>query len=387
MNDDNTTSRKSLIVAALIWLLPFLVITVMVIHKPEHRTVMGTYCTATDLFWNRADMYQPKEVGPGDTAFVYLPQAAILFTPFTLMPRVCGEVLFRALMLGLLAHGIWRVTQTFFSRQRDLAFLLLSLVAMPISLGALRNAQANVLLAAISLYIMAALAGQKYWSAALWMGFSVVVKPLLIPLIGLAVLSFPAVLVPLLVTMSAALALPFLFAAPDYVINQYALFWQMVTGYSATVERWRYADISGVIYFLGGDLSPWLSRILRFGAGLVFLALALFGIRKTKDVARQALWIGTLGGTYLMLFNLATEKNSYVIIAPFLGLWATMFFQLWKDKLRGGMIVGLVASMALLPTIFWSWLHNRFGIVWFPLMMIMFLGLVVQWWFCQTTEE
>lgn len=44
--------------------------------------------------------------GDGVGGFVYLPQAAVLFIPFALLPRTLAEILWRFFMIGIFGAGI-----------------------------------------------------------------------------------------------------------------------------------------------------------------------------------------------------------------------------------------------------------------------------------------
>src|SRR6516165_8574277 len=50
---------------------------------------------------------QPLFSGTGNV-FVYLPHAAILFTPFTLLPFAWAGTMWRIINLGVFAVGVWR---------------------------------------------------------------------------------------------------------------------------------------------------------------------------------------------------------------------------------------------------------------------------------------
>lgn len=70
--------RPALIAAVLLWVVPMLVVGVMVALRPRHRTVtLDSYHVAAGNWWVGKDLY----FGPG--GMNYLPQFAILFSPFT----------------------------------------------------------------------------------------------------------------------------------------------------------------------------------------------------------------------------------------------------------------------------------------------------------------
>ena len=86
----------------LTWLAPFLVVAVVVALDPLAHTVMPTYHQSSADWWARKDIY----VGAG--GLHYLPQFAVLFTPFYLLPVPAGDVAWLLCGTVLLATGIWR---------------------------------------------------------------------------------------------------------------------------------------------------------------------------------------------------------------------------------------------------------------------------------------
>ena len=79
-----------------------------------------------------------------------------------------------------------------------------------------------------------------------------------------------------------------------------------------------------------------------------------------------------------MLFNPMTEANSYVILAPVLGLLAWR----WGSEgfvTLGWLVAAMVLTMGLLPNLLRPWLGNYFALAWHPTMTMLFLGLL-SWW-------
>jgi hypothetical protein len=148
----------------------------------------------------------------------------------------------------------------------------------------------------------------------------------------------------------------------------------------AALTQHRFADINGLLRTFGIGLSPQFSTCLRVLMGACALILWFLGAKRLTEPLR-AFWLYALTATYLMLFNPMTEQNSYVILAPVLGVWAAFFLFSSEDKLsraRSWTIAAMALSMAFLPNILWPLFHNRFALAWYPLMTILFVLLLFQ---------
>ncbi len=103
--------------AWILWFIFLTVICVLVGRRPNERTVTPNYRNASIAWWNGKDIYT-EQVG----GYLYLPQAAILYTPFTLPPLAVGEVCWRLFGGLLLVMAVYRTGQS--GRRRGLAGFL-----------------------------------------------------------------------------------------------------------------------------------------------------------------------------------------------------------------------------------------------------------------------
>jgi len=351
----------------------------MVAARPLSRSVTPLYHEASANWWAAEELYG----GPG--GMNYLPQFAVLFSPFKMLPSPVGDLLWRAVATGLLAYGTWRVARSHFGDKADSAFMWGSILVLPICLGAIRNGQANAMFGGLTLCAAACLSRQQWWRSAACMGLALMVKPLGIVLMLLVPAAYPVMLCPILVSLAGSLAFPFLFAAPPYVLAQYHSFFENLRHCAAVTEN-RFADISGVIRAVGGELPEKASKLLRAGAGVMFLGLCFFGGRRVREPMRF-LWLYALATGYLMLFNPMNEYNSYVIFAPALGLWAIWFLKDTRTRHLGWIATGVTISMGILPTLLRPLYGNSVGIVWCPLITVVFLGMLVAWIFRQSASN
>ena len=355
--------------AAGLWLIPLLVISVMVAHNPEKRTVTPLYHEASANWWAGRDLY----VGP--SGMNYLPHFAVLFAPFQKLPVPGGDILWRVSAAAVLAFGLWRLARLQFGENAPRAFLWASLLALPLTLPALRNGQANAMFAGLTLCAAAAVAQARWWRATGWMLLALAVKPLGIVLVLLA----PVVYAPLrwraALGLIALAAFPFFFARPDYVLAQHRGIVTNLQSCAAVTEH-RFADINGVVRTFGGELPARASKLIRVLAGGITLALWWLGARRLTE-PRRALWLLALATAYLMLFNPMNETNSYVIIAPAFGLWAVAALELESSRRAGWFIVFAAVSMGCLPNLVRPVFGNNFALLWHPVMTAAFVGLLL----------
>jgi alpha-1,2-mannosyltransferase len=362
-------TRVLMKLGVLTWLAPVLVIACLVAVKPLARTVTPLYHQAS-LDWRAGnDLYR------GPRGMNYLPQFAVLFFPFQQLPPPVGDIAWRLCAAGLLAAGIWRLLKEKFGSDLALAFLYASLLTMPLCLGALRNGQANAMFAGLTLNAVACLPRGQWWAATVLMMLALAVKPLGIVLVLLA----PAVYAPLRWRLGLGLAVlgvfPFLFGPADYALAQYRAFLDNIQSCAAETTH-RFADINGVIRTFGGELPDWISKLIRVAAGVMTLGLWLLGARRLREPLR-AFWLLALAAGYLMLFNPMNEANSYVILAPALGLWAVVALSEPSTRRLGWWIVFFVLSMSFLPNLLHPLLGNRFALFWHPVTTAVFTGALI----------
>lgn len=355
-------------VALTLWIVPMLVIFALVAHNPQKRTVTLVYHQASGNWWAGQELYDAQD------GYHYLPHFAVLFSPFHALPMRFGDILWRGAAALLLAGGIWRLAQQQFGEGAARAFLLASVVALPLSLPALRNGQANALFAALILHTAAATADAKWGRATLWMMLAVAIKPLAIVLVLLAPAVYSQLRWRVVVGLAAVALFPFLFAKTDYALSQYRSVAKDLRVCSAVTEH-RFADINGIIRTFGGELPLRVSKALRVLAGGFTLALWWLGARRLIEPTRS-LWLFTLTAAYLMLFNPMNEANSYIILAPAFGLWTAAFVWLRPAPRIGWFIACVALSMGCLPNLLRPLFGNGFALFWHPMTTIVFMALL-----------
>ena len=137
----SATARRDVRYAWFGWAALFLVIAAMIMAG-NTRVAIPTYWIAASNWIGGAGLYDGTGVG----GFVYLPQAAILFVPFAVLPRVLCEVLWRVVNIGTFAVGLRSFSRNAGGRPGIELFPLMTLVTIPFAWDCARNGQATLAL-------------------------------------------------------------------------------------------------------------------------------------------------------------------------------------------------------------------------------------------------
>ncbi len=359
-----------------LWLLPLLVIAILVAARPEKRTVTQLYHGAVERWWHREALYD------GPRGMNYLPQFTVLFGPFHLPPRVVGDILWRGTAAAGLAGGLWLFCGALSGPDRRRAFVLVTLLVLPLSLPALRNGQANAQLGASLLLAAWCLKARRWWAATLLLCLATAIKPVGIAAVGLAWAAYPQLWWRLAVSLPILAALPFFFGPPQYVWNQYLASLENLRQCSELTAH-RFADLNGLLRTFGIPLSGTASLAVRALAGGLVMGGCWTASRREAEPLRSLVWLSATAG-YLMLFNPMTEANSYVILAPVLGLMAWRFMSLGETRLAW-LLAGMALTMGLLPNLLRPFFGNYFALAWHPAMTVGFLSVMV-WRVCGASD-
>ena len=345
----------------------------------SHRSVTPAYHGAVEAWIQHLDLY-------ADSGFFYFPQFVYLFFPFHVLPTVAGELLWRLISVALLVCGIWRLlTQDHLAVDRGRAFLMATLIVLFPALDAMRNGQANVIFAGLTMLAAADLSRieldkKAATSAGIFLIGSLAAKPIGIVMMGLASLSSPALRWRLAVLMVLFIALPYLFSPAWYATRQYESLVQHLSTVSVLSEN-RFADFNGLLRAFGYELTGASSLAIRAGTGLGIAAIWLLVSRRCRPADRGFILL-TLTTGYLLLFNPMTEQNSVVIAAPAMTLFAIRLLMIEKRPVLAWTLIGGILSMTLLPELLRK-TSPDFGLWWHPAVMLAFLAVFL-WWLGRT---
>jgi len=360
-----------------VWLIALVVISVMVWIDPVGRTLTDLYRDTTQNWLHQ----RPLFTGPG--GMNYLPHFSLLFYPFDAMPIPIGDIVWRWTEAIVLVWGIWRVVRHQFEKDAVVAFAWVLLLALPLSLGAIRYGQANALLSGVMLHAIASLSLQQWWRAAGWLILALAIKPLALVMILLVPFAYSAMRWRLVEAFLLFYIVPFLFASVDYVLWQYFATIQNL-GECSVVREHRFANLTGLFRTFGFELPNTVDLFLRLVASLGTLGVWLWIIRCNTQPAR-GLWLLSLTTAYLMLFNPMNETNGYIILAPAISIWAVFALSRPQFATLGWWLVILVLSAGLLPEPLRPLFGNAFGLFWYPLITIAFLWSIIRFQLNQST--
>ena len=151
--------------AGFAWAFLFAVTAVLVLAG-SRRTVTGNYREAACLWFLGKDLYENTiRTGHG---ILYLPQAAILFAPFTWLPYAVGEIAWRAVSISAFAAGLRRYASLAGRDSGAELFPLMTALSLPLAFSCARNGQSTLLISALMMLAVADLADRRWWRAAAW---------------------------------------------------------------------------------------------------------------------------------------------------------------------------------------------------------------------------
>jgi len=186
---------------------------------------------------------------------------------------------------------------------------------LPLALGNLNFGQANLILLAALLASIAAVACGKWTLGALLVAAAVTIKIYALALGLLLVILYPRKLAwRVLAAFAIAIALPFAFQSPDYVVKQYGDWLHYLKTDDRTsrpLTQW-YIDLRLMFRVWFVPLSATAYLFIQIVIGLALAVLGLFAKSREKLVG----WIFALTTCYLTVVGPTTESATYVLIAP-----------------------------------------------------------------------
>jgi glycosyl transferase family 87 len=332
-----------------------------------HRDVgiFSVYAEAGRHWFAGTDLYPPKDAWD---SFLYSPLVAALLVPYSVLPPLLGNVLWRLTLGGvyLLALRWWSraVLPPSLTRMQE---ALIYLLVLPVTVMTLLDGQAGGLVAAALLLTIAAAADERWGYAAAFATLGCLLKVYPIALVLLLAVAYPRrAVLPALAALLAGLALPFLFQRPGYVADQYAKWFTMMAASDRQGWNLDIANRDVAILFRAWiaplDRHVWLAIQLGSAAGAAALCAA----------ARRAGWsrptlllmLQGLAACWMTLFGPVVESFTYILVGPTLAWLLVEAWQLRRPWPYRGVLAAswaIFASATLAVVVMHSIKYHRLG--------------------------
>jgi hypothetical protein len=300
--------------AVLVWLIPTIIVTILVLRDPERHSVYPIFAKA-GMDWRAGiDLY--NQAGE---PFRYSPFAAVVFVPLSFLTHGIAPVLWRLSCIAVCLTGLswWsRATLTSLSRtQRALLILLTG----PLAVGNMHNGQANLLVIGLVLLATAAITRERFNVAACCLALACLFKVYPLAVALLFMLFFPRRLgLRLILALVGGLLLPFLLQWPDYVANQYLGWWHHLESNDRQLlirDLW-YRDFRLLVTAYVTPMSYQAYQIVEALAGIGIAGVCVLAGRFHISQERLLNLVLTLGSFWMTVVGPATESATFVLLAP-----------------------------------------------------------------------
>jgi hypothetical protein len=170
------------------------------------------------------------------------------------------------------------------------------------------------------------------WRAAILIALAVALKPLALVLALVLVAIYPRLLSRTTIAVALFFLLPFLFQHTDYVLRQYADVPTMLAARSH--QRYEWQHLFGLLGKLGWETSNAQENVIT-GATAVFVLFLCWRVRQRAPAVGIAVTLYGLATCFILLFGTATERNTFAMLAPIIGLAAAMAWHTRDRDLLG----------------------------------------------------
>jgi hypothetical protein len=285
-----------------------------------------------------------QDLYPAELLFNYFPPSAVLFAAWSHLPFGLGGALWRIVNIGAFAFGLWTLTHRTEQPPSSRRFFIATVVTVVLSASAARYGQMTLAMAGSMMAAVAYAETGALWRAALCGALAVALKPLAIVLALLLVVIYPRLLGRLGLALAAVFLLPFLFQHSDYVWRQYAAVPAMLATRAHPNYDWQ-QNLFGLFDKLWWTASA-MGQAVISGASAVAVLFLCWRARRRAPAIGAALSVYALSSCYILLFGSGTERNTYAMLAPVIGLLAATAWDTRDSRLLG--LVGAVMLIMLL---------------------------------------
>ncbi|MEO6598011.1 MAG: glycosyltransferase family 87 protein [Planctomycetota bacterium] len=349
-----------------LWVVLTLVVTVrlgLVEQDPRRNNVyLKVFAAAGGAFRHGEDLYVASD--GSNFGFRYPPLAAVFFVPFAMCGAVLGSILWRIVSLATVLLALRACFRAGFpmvmsSRERGIVLLIVLLIGIT----SFNNGQVNPLMLGLFLFATTGSLTGRSGSPAAAIAACATFK--VYPVVYGAVLGLlrPRQLLWLGLFLLAGAFLPFALQNPDYVAGQYAKLWQTLQAEDRTQGDLRnvYRDLRLIAISVGFTLSESLFQILQVLGGGAIAAGCLLLQRRGASARRVLEYAFSSTMCWLMLLGPATEKATYVWIAPSL---AWVLVAAWRQQGRTWRVAAVLANGLALASLYPFDLNAEDGGLW-----------------------
>jgi hypothetical protein len=303
------------------------------------RTVTPSYRSAVQNWFAGEPIYNMA-----GSDFIYLPQAALVFAPWGLLPVPVGEVLWRITSLGVLAAGVYRFTRL--ASADDRWFLINTFASAGTAAGCARNGQSTLIVTGLMLLAIVDVHDRRWWRATLLLSLAFAFKPVAIVVILLVAAIYLQMLWRLTIGLLFVAVLPFLTQSPDYVITQFqACYENSHTAFQVGITG-HWAQLFGMLKVAGLEIPSSAQQVIRIAVAGATLVICWLAVRRLLP-ARGLFYLYAFATSYLMLFNSRTEGSTYAMIGPVYGL---LLAEAWLSQRSQMRTIGYL--LAVIGTVF-----------------------------------
>lgn len=329
-----------------LWIV-FIVATLLRVHPRRFGSTFQAYLDAAHSFWSGQPIYVMSNLGE----YLYWPVSLLVLGPLPMFSPVVAATIATAISAALLTWAGYAMMRLLLPEQSradvvNLAGILLT-INIPNAWFNLKYVQAQVGMTAFMMLAAVAIARRKWIVASVCLFFSVIIKPLSLVMLLLCGATQPKMRVWLALALLAALALPFAFAHPAYVADQYKL-WiaklQQLT--SVDPGEWLYqADFATMLDTFGLTLPHSVQTLIRLAAALGCLAL-VWRIARYGNIVVFAVAVTLYAACYINLFGPRNEFLSFLVLTPTLAGLALMLLKRNTHDQRAWLLIAAVLIIA-----------------------------------------
>jgi hypothetical protein len=295
-----------------------------------------------------------EDLYPAQFRFNYFPPSAVFFAAWSWLPFGLEGAIWRIANIAVFALGLWRISACGEQPVPPARFFIATVVTVVLSASAARYGQMTLAMSGLMMAAVADVESGALWRTAILAALAVALKPLALVLALLLVATYPRLLWRTTIALALFFLLPFLFQHTDYVLRQYADVPAMLDTRSHQLYEWQH--LFGLLEKLGWVVTN-TQQALITGTSAVFVLFLGWRVRQRTPGIGAALTLYGLATCYILLFGTATERNTFAMMAPTIGLVAATAWHS-RDRYLLGLMSAITWIMLLSHTLQRAYPHT-----------------------------